>query len=60
MTQLDWQINIENHSDSVVKKYGKDDVNFVFTKYGATGLDNLNPSHYDEVFGDLMLMDEDD
>ena len=31
-----------------------------FARYGATCFDDLNPAYYSEVFGDLMLMDEDD
>jgi hypothetical protein len=60
VTRLDWKINIENIAESVSEKYGKGAVSFVFSKYGATGFDDLSPYHYDEVFGNLAMMDEDD
>lgn len=60
MTRLDWEINITNLADSIARKYGSEAVSFVFSRYGASGFDDLSPYHYDEVFGDLAMMDEDD
>lgn len=51
-----WRINIENDADQVCSIYGAAAVDGVFQRYGATYFDDLNPSHYEEVFGDLELM----
>ena len=59
MTRTDWKINIENIAVSVVDKYGVVAVKEVFKRVGATCLDDLSPYYYDEVFVDLMQMDED-
>ena len=59
MTKLDWEINITNLTESVTKKYGAAVANSVFERFGATCFEDLSPSYYDEVFGDLMQMDED-
>jgi hypothetical protein len=60
MTKLDWEININNLTDSVAEKYGIEAARTPFTRYGATCFDDLSPAYYSEVFGDLMLIDEDD
>jgi len=60
MTRLDWEININNLADSVAEKHGAEVAASVFARVGATCFDDLSPAHYGEVFGDLMLMDEDD
>jgi len=59
MTRLDWRINIENLAESVAEKHGAKAAASVFRRFGATCFDDLSPEHYCEVFGDLMLMDED-
>lgn len=59
MTRQDWRINIENLAASVSTEYGNEVAETVFRRYDATCFDGLNPSYYDEVFGDLMLMDAD-
>lgn len=59
MTRQDWQINIENTAASVAAKYGNDVAESVFRRYDATCFTDLNPVYYGEVFGDLMLIDED-
>lgn len=51
-----WRINIENDADQVCSIYGAAAVDGVFHRYDATYFDDLNPSHYEEVFGDLELM----
>lgn len=51
-----WRINIENDADQACSIYGKAAVDGVFLRYDATCFDNLSPSHYEEVFGDLELM----
>jgi len=51
-----WRINIENDADQVCSIYGAAAVDGVFQRYNATCFDDLSPSHYEEVFGDLELM----
>lgn len=60
MTKFDWEININNLADSVTEKHGTDAAKTPFVRYDATCFDDLSPIYYSEVFGDLMLMDEDD
>ena len=59
MTRQDWWINIENLTASVSAEYGSKVVESVFRRYGATCFENLSPIYYDEVFGDLLLIDTD-
>jgi hypothetical protein len=59
MTKTDkemWRINIENDADEVCSIYGAAAVDGVFQRYDATCFDDLSPSYYEEVFGDLELM----
>ncbi|MCI6674710.1 MAG: hypothetical protein MR519_10250 [Spirochaetaceae bacterium] len=51
-----WRINIENDADQVCSIYGAAAVDGVFQRYDATYFDDLCPSYYEEVFGDLELM----
>lgn len=57
MTTQDWQINTENLAASVAAKYGSEAA--MFRRYDASCFEDLNPMYYNEVFGDLMLIDED-
>ena len=59
MTKQDWQISIENTAMSVAKKYGNEVAASVFRRYDATYFEDLSPVYYGEVFGELMLIDED-
>lgn len=59
MTKLDWRINIENLAERVTETYGPKVVESVFARYDATCFDDLSPAYYDQVFGDLMLIDAD-
>ena len=59
MTKNDWRINIETLAASVAEKYGNEVEESAFTPYDATNFDNLSPSHYWDVFGNLQQMDED-
>ena len=59
MTRQDWQINIENLAASVSAKYGSEVAESVFKRFGATCFEDLSPIYYDEVFGDLLLIDSD-
>jgi hypothetical protein len=51
-----WRINIEDDADQVCSIYGEAAVDGVFQRYDATCFDDLCPSYYEEVFGDLELM----
>lgn len=51
-----WRINIENSTDTVSKIYGPKVAASVFQRYGATSFNNLSPSYYWEVFGNLELI----
>ncbi|MBO4339602.1 MAG: hypothetical protein J5877_06790 [Clostridia bacterium] len=59
MTRQDWRINIENLAASVSAEYGSEVAESVFRRYGATCFENLSPIFYDEVFGNLLLIDSD-
>lgn len=52
-------MNIENTAAEAEKKYGAEAVEFVFKKYGASCSEDLNPSDYSEVFGELYQMSVD-
>lgn len=59
MTHADiemWRVNIENDADQVCSIYGAATIDGVFQCYDATCFDDLSPSYYEEVFGDLELM----
>lgn len=60
MTRDDWQINIEILAERVADKYGTEVAQAAFIRAGATCFEDLSPSFYEEVFGDLMQMDEDE
>jgi hypothetical protein len=59
MTKKDWRINIENLAASVSAEYGSEVAASVFRRYDATCFEDLSPIYYDEVFGDLLLIDSD-
>ena len=59
MTKLDWQISIENLVESVTEKLGPEAAAAPFVRVGATCFEDLRPCYYEEVFGNLMLMDSD-
>ena len=59
MTRRDWEINIQNTAASVAAKYGSEVAASVFRRYDASCFEDLSPTHYGEVFGDLMQIDED-
>ncbi len=59
MTKQDWRINIENLAASVSTEYGSEVAESVFRRYGATCFEDLSSIYYDEVFGDLLLIDSD-
>lgn len=46
-------INLENVIAEVSQQLGSEEVEFVFMKFGATNLDDLDPSDYSSVFSEL-------
>lgn len=54
-----WIINIENVASTVYSEYGSDVAKSVFQRYGSTGIYNLSPCYYSEVFADLELIAND-
>lgn len=60
MNRKDWIINIENLASRVAASLGSGVAVSVFARYGATGIEDLNPVYYSEVFSDLMLIDADE
>lgn len=54
-----WRTNIENFADTVSKIYEPKVAASVFQRYGAISFDNLSPSYYWKVFGDLELIAND-
>ena len=59
LSKEDWLMNIENTAAEAEKKYGAEAVEFVFKNYGTTCSEDLNPSDYSEVFGELYQMSVD-
>mgnify|MGYP000964639211 FL=1 len=62
MTKQDkemWRINIENAADEASSIHGIAAVNGVFARYDSTCFDDLSPSYYWDVFGDLEMMASD-
>ncbi|MGI6034020.1 MAG: hypothetical protein ACOX69_11425 [Coriobacteriales bacterium] len=55
-----WRINIENDAVKVCSIYGATAADGIFARYDATCFDDLSPSYYEEVFGNLELMINDD
>ena len=49
-------INLENVIAEVSQRLGSDEVEFVLMKYGATCIDDLDPSEYSYVFSELEAL----
>ena len=54
-----WIINIENSAAAVEAQLGSSVVNFVFERYGAHSIEDLNSSDLPEVFGELYAIEAD-
>ena len=54
-----WLSSIESIEAEVIEKYGTEPVTFILNKYGASCADDLNPSDYSEVYGELLQMSAD-
>ena len=48
-----WETNIADLMDMVSVQLGCEVVEFIFSKHGATGIDDLTPSKYSEVYDEL-------
>ena len=59
MSRNDWFTNIENEADIASERLDSVAVDFVFSKYGATNIEDLSESHFSEVFSELYLMSQD-
>lgn len=54
-----WIINIENTAATVSIQVGQAVVDSVFKRYGAHGIEDLNPSNLPEVFSELYAIEAD-
>ena len=54
-----WIINIENTAATVSAQVGQAVVDFVFKRYGAHSVEDLNPSDLPDVFSDLYAIEAD-
>ena len=54
-----WLISIEQTAEFVARYLGEATVQAIFQKYNASCLENLNPCHYFEVFGELYQYEVD-
>ena len=48
-----WKTNIENLMETVSVQSGCEVVEFIFSKHGATDIDDLTPSKYCDVYDEL-------
>lgn len=55
----DWLDNIYSVAGVVSKQTGWETVQSVLHRYGATSIEDLNPSNYPEVFSDLYAVEAD-
>lgn len=49
----DLLISIQNTASEVAGEYGDDVVKNVLERYNAASIEDLSPSNYEEVFGEL-------
>lgn len=54
-----WTINIENSASTISSQLGSAVVDGVFQKYGARGIEDLNPSYLPDVFSELYALEAD-
>lgn len=59
LDKQDWMISIQNDAEEVAEHLGNETVQFILGKYGATSIEDLSPSHYDEVFDELDFIAND-
>ena len=54
-----WIINIENSASTISSQVGSAAVDGVFRRYGAHGIEGLNPSYLPDVFSELYAIEAD-
>ena len=54
-----WLNSIGYCADHITEEIGYDTVKFVLEKYGATSINDLNPSDYSEVYDELSAIEAD-
>jgi hypothetical protein len=59
MRDSDLLIGIENSAAYVAEQMGAKEVEWILAKYGAKCIENLSPSDYEEVFGELFQREAD-
>ncbi|MBR5179844.1 MAG: hypothetical protein IKW90_13725 [Lachnospiraceae bacterium] len=59
MRDVDLLISIENSAEYVASKMGKEEVAWILSKYDADSIEELNPSDYENVFGELFQREVD-
>lgn len=59
MRDSDLLIGIENSAAYVAEEMGAEEVKWVLTKYDAKCIEDLSPSDYEEVFGELFQREAD-
>ncbi len=59
MSDLDWEINIENAANAVAAEYGSSTVKSVFARYDTHGFYDLSSCYYSEAFADLEMIAND-
>ena len=55
----DLLISIQNTASEVAGEYGDDVVKSVLERYNAASIEDLSPSNYEEVFGELYQIASD-
>lgn len=55
----DLLISIQNAASEVADEYGDDVVKSVLERYNAASIEDLSPSNYEEVFGELYQIASD-
>ncbi len=55
----DLYISLENAVAEVSQQLGSEEVEFVFSKYNATSIEDLDPADYSSVFSELEALQND-
>jgi hypothetical protein len=59
VNNTDYKIGINNAASIIESELGSEVVNFVFQKYGAHDIDDLNPAYLPDVFNELYAIEAD-
>lgn len=54
-----WILNIENSASVVASEIGQETVDFIFQKYGAKSVYDLNPCDYQNLWNELYFYEID-